>query len=229
MSAALIVAAGRGTRAGTELPKQYVELDGKSILRRTVDVFLGLPEITRLTVVIAKGDAAAYRTALEGLTDKRLTNPVEGGDTRSASVRAGLEALAATSPAQVLIHDAARPFVSSETILGVLNALNVHDGAFAAIPIVDAIWRADGGFAISPLDRSVLWRAQTPQGFRFESILSAHRTFEGIAADDVEVARAAGHLVRIVEGSEANFKITTPADLARARAELALGDAGAPK
>ena len=224
MSAVLIVAAGRGTRAGTDVPKQYVELAGKSILRRTVEVFLDLAEVTKLGVVIAKGNDKAYQTAMNGLTDRRLTDPVEGGDTRAASVRAGLEAMAATSPKQVLIHDAARPFVSPETILGVLDALKVHDGAFAAVPVVDAVWRADGGFAISPIDRSVLWRAQTPQGFRFASILAAHRSFEGQAADDVEVARAAGHLVRIVEGSEANFKITTPADLARARAELAIRD-----
>jgi 2-C-methyl-D-erythritol 4-phosphate cytidylyltransferase len=222
MSAVLIVAAGRGTRAGTDVPKQYVELAGKTILHRTVEVFLGLSEITQVTVVIAKGDDAAYQKAMTGLKDKRITDPVIGGDTRAASVRAGLEAMAATSPDRVLIHDAARPFVSPDTILGVLDALNVHDGAFAAVPVVDAIWRADGGFAISPLDRSLLWRAQTPQGFRFDSILSAHRAFDGTAADDVEVARAAGQLVRIVEGSEANFKITTPADLARARAELAL-------
>lgn len=228
MSAVLIVAAGRGTRAGTIVPKQYVELDGKTILRRTVEAFLGLTEITQLTVVIAKGDEHTYLTAMDGLRDRRISKPVEGGATRAASVRAGLNALVAASPDRVLIHDAARPFVAPGTILAVLKALDVHDGAFAAVPIVDAIWRADGGFAISPMDRSVLWRAQTPQGFRFDTILSAHRSFKGTAADDVEVARASGHLVRIVEGTESNFKITTPADLARARAELTLRDAGTP-
>lgn len=222
MSAVLIVAAGRGTRAGTEVPKQYVDLGGASILARTVEVFLSLDEVTRITIVIAEADEGAYAAALEGITDPRITAPVVGGESRTASVRAGLEALASDPPATVLIHDAARPFVSPDAIRGVLSALKVHDGGFVAVPVVDAVWRADGGFAISPQDRSNLWRAQTPQGFRFDAILTAHRTHEGNAADDVEVARAAGLLVRLVEGSETNFKVTTPADLARARAQLAL-------
>lgn len=222
MTAVLIVAAGRGIRAGTEVPKQYVDLGGKSILARTLGVFLSLNEISRITIVIAKGDEAAYSQALAGVSDRRITDPVLGGDTRAHSVRNGLEALAKDPPQTVLIHDAARPFVTPEAIQGVRTALHIHDGGFVAVPVVDAIWRADGGFAISPQDRSNLWRAQTPQGFRFASILKAHRAHTGEAADDVEVARAAGLLVRLVEGSEANFKITTPADLARARAQLAL-------
>ena len=225
MTAVLIVAAGRGTRAGTDVPKQYVELGGRSVLSRTLSVFLAMPETTRVTIVIAKGDEAAYAKALEGVSDKRLTPPVIGGETRAASVRNGLEALAGNAPETVLIHDAARPFVTPEAIRGVLSVLAVHDGGFVAVPVVDAIWRADGGFAISPQDRTNLWRAQTPQGFRFGPILAAHRAHKGDAADDVEVARAAGLLVRIVEGSDANFKITTPADLARARAQLSLSEA----
>lgn len=226
MNAVLIVAAGRGTRAGTEVPKQYVELGGKTVLARTLSVFLSLPEITRVTIVIAKGDEAAYAKALRGISDDRITPPVIGGDSRAASVRNGLETLAKDPPRRVLIHDAARPFVSPEAIRGVLSVLRVHDGGFVALPVTDAIWRADGGFAISPQDRTNLWRAQTPQGFCFGPILAAHRAHLGEAADDVEVARAAGLLVRIVEGSDANFKITTPADLARARTQLNLPETG---
>ncbi len=221
MSAVLIVAAGRGTRARTDVPKQYVELAGQTILSRTLSVFLSLSEVTRITTVIGQNDRPAYDAALADIDDPRLTEPVVGGETRAASVRAGLEALANDPPEKVLIHDAARPFVTHEAIRGVLSVLDVHDGGFVAVPVVDAIWRADGGFAISPKDRRNLWRAQTPQGFRFKKILTAHRKHKGKALDDVEVARAAGLLVRLVEGSEANFKVTTPADIARAEAQIA--------
>lgn len=219
-TAALIVAAGQGTRAGLDIPKQYASLGGVTVLRRTLDRFLATAGIDRVTVVIAQGDTAAYRTAIEDLSDTRLTAPVTGGENRMQSVRAGLEAMVKKPPSHVLIHDAARPFVSEEAILGVLKVLEVHDGAFVAVPVVDALWRTDGGFAISPRDRSGLWRAQTPQGFHFQRILDAHRAYEGEAADDVQVARASGMLVQIVEGSETNFKITTTSDFVRARAQL---------
>ena len=219
--AALIVAAGRGVRAGTQVPKQYVQMGDKTVLRHTVDRFLELPEIGRLTVVISERDRSEYSEVVAGVTDNRLTAPVIGGETRAHSVRAGLNAMTDNPPDQVLIHDAARPFVAAEAIRGVIDILKVHDGAFVAVPVVDALWRTDGGFAISPQDRTTLWRAQTPQGFRYQRILEAHNRFEGVAADDVEVARASGMLVQIVEGSEMNFKITTSADLVRARAQLA--------
>ena len=220
MTAVVIVAAGQGTRAETEVPKQYVELDRKTVLQRTIECFLALEEISRVTVVISESDRHHYQTAVTKLMDPRLTEPVVGGNTRTQSVRAGLASLASDPPQHVLIHDAARPFVSASAIKGVLDVLKIHDGAFVALPIVDAIWRTDGGFAISPMDRKVLWRAQTPQGFQFNKIFEAHRNFSGDAADDVEVARAAGLLVKIVEGSEANFKITTPADFSRAEVYL---------
>ena len=221
MYAALIVAAGKGSRAGTEVPKQYVDLDGKTILRRTLDRFLGNDGVSRVTVVIADGDEALYTAALGGLSDARLTSPVTGGATRAQSVRAGLEAMTGHPPDHVLIHDAARPFVPPAAIQGVMDVLKIHMGAFVAVPVVDALWRTDGGFAISPQDRSAIWRAQTPQGFQFDGILQAHRAYKGDAADDVQIARAAGMLVQIVEGSEENFKVTTPADIVRARAHLA--------
>ena len=221
MYAALIVAAGNGSRAGADSPKQYVELGGKAILRHTLDCFLAIANIGRITVVIAEADFDRYSAATGDLQDQRLTTPVIGGATRALSVRAGLEALAADPPDQVLIHDAARPFAPPAAIRGVMDVLKIHQGAFLAVPVVDALWRTDGGFAIRPQDRSALWRAQTPQGFQFQNILDAHRSHKGEAADDVQIARAAGMLVQIVEGSEENFKITTPADIVRAQAHLA--------
>ena len=223
MASVLIVAAGRGTRAQSDIPKQYIEIGGKTILRHTIDRFLALPDIDQITVVIAKADKPVYSEALNGLEDPRITQPVVGGDTRAKSVRAGLEAMAKSGPPQhVLIHDAARPFVSPVSVAQVLEVLKIHDGAMVATPAVDALWRTDGGFAISPQDRNMIYHAQTPQGFRFSSILNAHRTFKGEAADDAVVARSSGMLVQIVPGTPENFKITTRADIARARAYLAL-------
>ena len=220
-TAALIVAAGRGTRMGGDVPKQYLDLGGRTILARSVAAFLDLPEIARVQVVIAQGDGALCDEALRDLEDPRLRPWVAGGHTRALSVRAGLHALAPLEPTHVLIHDAARPFVSPQVIRAVLHSLAEADGAFAALPVVDALWRAEDGFAAAPVPRAGLYRAQTPQGFRFGAIRAAHsRAFEE-AADDVEVARAAGLDVRLVEGSEANFKITTEADLERARAMVA--------
>jgi len=221
MIASLILAAGRGTRAATPTPKQYVELNGKTVLARTVERFLAVPRVDSITVVIGREDTEAYENAVSVLDDKRLTPPVIGGETRLHSVQAGLAALVKADPDHVLVHDAARPFVETAQIEALIEALQIHDSAFLAVPSVDALWRTDGGFAISPVDRTTIWRAQTPQGFRFQKFLAAHRSFNGTAADDVEVARAAGILAKIIESTEANFKITTPEDIDRARARLA--------
>lgn len=215
-AAVLIVAAGRGHRLGGEVPKQYLPLAGRSALARGVARFLSEDAVTVLRVVIHPYDYALYAEAMSGLDDPRLGPTVEGGATRAASVLAGLEALAADAPDAVLIHDAARPFVSADLIRRTLDALAEADGAAAALPVVDALWRAEDGNATEPVPRDCLWRAQTPQGFRFDAILAAHRAHGADALDDVEVARRAGLSVRLIEGSEENFKITTPADLARA-------------
>ena len=221
--AALIVAAGRGHRMGEALPKQYLPLADQPILARTIAAFLAADGIDRVTVVINPDDRRLYEAAIRGIEDARLTDPAFGGATRAASVRLGLEALAASAPSRVLIHDAARPFVSADLIARVGDALHEADGAFAAIPVVDALWSSQDGHALDAIPRNGLWRAQTPQGFHFGPILAAHQAActDNTAADDVAVARAAGLTVRIVEGSEQNFKITTPADLARAERRLA--------
>ena len=218
MTAALIVAAGRGSRLGADIPKQYLDLGGKSVLFRTIEAFLGLPDIARVQVVINPDDGTLFEEATKGLDDPRLAKPVPGGETRARSVSNGLQALVGTAPQKVLIHDAARPFVTTRIIRDVIEALDTAEGAFSALEVVDALWRADEDHAATPVPRTNLWRAQTPQGFHFDRILDAHRASDGTAADDVAVAREAGIEVRLIPGDESNFKITTRHDLDRARA-----------
>ena len=219
-AAVLIVAAGRGRRFGDPLPKQYVPIAGVCSLRRCLETFLALDAVSRVQVVIHADDETLYAEAIAGLEDVKLLSPVNGGETRVASVTAGLEALKATRPDHVLVHDGARPFVTARIITDVLEELSVADAAFAALPVVDALWRAQDGSATTSVPREGLWRAQTPQGFRFEALLNAHLAYRGDAADDVEIARAMGIDVRIVTGDSANFKITTPQDLERAERYL---------
>lgn len=219
--AALIVAAGRGQRFGSELPKQYVPLDGPCAFHRALRAFLDVPRIGLVCPVIHPDDSALCDAALAGLADPRLLAPVPGGATRGASVRRGLESLLPRAPDLVLIHDAARPFVPARVIEDVCDALAEAEGACAALPVVDALWRAEGGMAAGPVPRDGLWRAQTPQGFRFDRILAAHRMGDAGAADDVAVARAFGMDVRLVQGSERNYKITLPSDLDRALRDVA--------
>ena len=212
----LIVAAGRGRRFGAETPKQYLPVDGTCALRRSIETFLSLSEVSVLQVVFHPDDETLYADALHGLDDTRLRPPVPGGETRVASVAAGLAALTPFAPDSVLVHDAARPFVSPRIIRDVLKALAHGPAAFPALPVVDALWRGDDGHAVAPVLRDGLWRAQTPQGFRFDTLVRAHASYDGDAADDVEIARAMGVAVRIVPGAEENFKITTAEDLDRA-------------
>ncbi|MEX2520630.1 MAG: bifunctional 2-C-methyl-D-erythritol 4-phosphate cytidylyltransferase/2-C-methyl-D-erythritol 2,4-cyclodiphosphate synthase [Paracoccaceae bacterium] len=220
---ALIVAAGRGARAGDGPPKQYREVAGAPVLRRTIAAFLASPLIDAVLVVIHPDDAEAYAAAAP--VDPRLLAPAHGGAERALSVRAGLEALADAAPERVLIHDAARPFVSQRVIADVAAALETHDGALAAIPIVDAVRRAEAGLCGAPIPREGLWRAQTPQGFRFPAILAAHRAnSDPAAADDAEIARAAGIAVALVESEPENFKITTPRDFERAERQAAMDE-----
>lgn len=203
------------------MPKQFLELQGRAILAHTAAAFLASDVIDHLQVVIHPDDRSLYDEAMAGLSDTRIGPPVSGGATRAASVRLGLQAMAWAAPRHVLIHDAARPFVTPEIIGAVDEALLDHPGAFAAIEVVDALWSSDTGMAKSPVPRAGLWRAQTPQGFRYEAILAAHEACDTDAADDVEIARMAGLDVALVPGHEANFKITTPEDLARAKAQWA--------
>ena len=218
--AALIVAAGRGTRLGGDAPKQYQEIDGRSVLRRSIEALLAHPGVAFVLPVIHAEDAALYAASAAGLAADRVLPPATGAATRSGSVRRGLDALEAHAIDAVLIHDAARPFLSFDVTERVIAALS--DGADAVcpgIPVIDALWRAEDGQADAPVDRTGLWRAQTPQGFAYAAILAAHRATEEDLVDDVAAARAAGLSVRMVHGARENYKITTPEDLERARRE----------
>lgn len=207
---AIITAAGRGTRAGGDLPKQWQMLAGRPVLAHTLEAFAGFRRV--LTI---HPEDRAWAQALGG--DIEL---VEGGATRAASVHNALRALAGSGVTRVLIHDGARPLVPGSVIANVLTALDDHAGAAPALPISDALWRGDAGLVSGTQDRSGLFRAQTPQGFRYDAILAAHDAHPGNAADDVEVARAAGLTVAIVEGHEDNLKLTYPQDFQRAEAIL---------
>lgn len=211
-TAAVIVAAGRGSRAGGEVPKQWQMLAGRPVLAHAIDAFRA--QTDRIMVVIHPDDRARAEAVAASC------DLVPGGATRDASVRNALEALAGAGVERVLIHDGARPLVSPAVIGRVLAALETYSGAAPALPVTDALWRGAEGLVAGTQDRSALWRAQTPQGFRFADILAAHRAYQGVAADDVEVARAAGLDVAIVEGEEANLKLTFPGDFARAEAIL---------
>lgn len=207
-SAVIIVAAGRGSRMGGEVPKQWQMLAGKPVLAHTLAAFTGL----RVVLVIHPDD----RSRAEPLG----VQLVEGGATRDASVLAGLKALEGSGIDAVLIHDGARPLVSSALIGRLVMALESHDGAAPALPVTDALWRGAEGKVAGTVDRADLWRAQTPQAFRFAPILAAHLAHPGGALDDVQVARDAGLDVAIVEGEETNLKLTYPGDFARAEAIL---------
>jgi 2-C-methyl-D-erythritol 4-phosphate cytidylyltransferase/2-C-methyl-D-erythritol 2,4-cyclodiphosphate synthase len=219
---ALIVAAGRGRRFGDPVPKQYLPLAGKAVLRHAVEAFLGHPGIAAVRVVIGPDDAVLYAGAVAGLD---LLPPVTGGEERQESVRLGLESLQALQPDKVLIHDGARPLVDAATIERTLAALDGNAAVVAAIPVADTVKRVAEGRIVETLDRVGLWRAQTPQGFRFDAILAAHRDAAGMRlTDDAAVAERAGLAVALVRGHEDNVKITEPQDLARAARLLGLPD-----
>lgn len=212
--AVLIMAAGKGTRAGGALPKQYRKIAGQAVLRHTLNRFCHHPQINRIQVIINPDDAALCTEAVAGLP---IAPPIAGGNSRQESVRLGLEALASDPPDLVLIHDAARPFVDGATIDGVIAALSDADGAIAAIPMTDTVKLSQGTTIIKGISRDGLWRAQTPQGFRYNAILNAHRKAIGLdLTDDADVAEHAGLQVRLIQAHENNFKITHTADFTRA-------------
>ena len=219
-SVALVVAAGRGHRAGGEIPKQYMTLAGRPLLRRTVAAFAGHGEIDAVRVVINPDDRALYDAAVAGLT---LLEPVAGGAERQDSVRNGLESLVEHGLDNVLIHDAARTFVTADLITRTLAALDHGPGAIAAVQLSDTLKRGDG-MITETIPRDGLWRAQTPQAFHYDAILAAHRDAAGLSlTDDAAVAERAGLAVAIVEGAEDNFKVTRTGDLIRAERVLGIG------
>ena len=210
-TAVIIVAAGSGQRAGGGLPKQWRMLGGQTVADRTIAQFRIHPRIDEIVVVVS---AAEIGRSIDGVTK------VEGGESRAISVRAGLATLQPSAVDHVLIHDVARPLVSHKIIDNVLDALLHHDGAAPALAVTDALWSGQNDQVNGSVDRTGLYRAQTPQGFRFGAIWAAHQTDNTEAADDVELARAAGIDVAIVPGDENNIKLTWAADFTRAEAIL---------
>jgi len=216
--AALIVAAGRGMRAATDVsqPKQYCEIGGAPMLTHTLSAFAGHPGIEDILVVIHPNDEAMYAQAVARFQG-RLLPAIPGGATRQHSVRLGLEALADHAPTRVLIHDAARPFADAALISRVIDALARSPGALPCLPVTDTIKREANGRVSGTVSREGLCRAQTPQGFDFNAILTAHQAAARDSTldftDDTSVAEWFGLDVSTVEGSEHNRKLTTQEDL----------------
>jgi len=227
-TAAILVAAGRGLRAGTGGPKQYRVIGGQTVIFRAMQPFCTHPGVSVVQPVLHPDDASTFNAACAGL---RHQPPANGGATRQASVHAGLEALTSEKPDIVLIHDAARPFVSEALISRAIDAADRTGAAIPAIAVADTIKLidADGNVADTP-ERARLRVAQTPQAFRYDVILEAHRRAarEGRSdfTDDAALAEWAGLTVATFEGDALNMKLTTPEDFAREEARLAslLGD-----
>ena len=216
---ALVLAAGRGARFGGTLPKQYLPLGGMTVLRHAVSAFAANTRLAGIQVTIRPEDRGEYEAALTGFN---LLPPVAGGAERQDSVRLGLEALAPLKPARVLIHDGARPLLDAAMIDRVIDALDRAPAAIPGLPLGDTIKRVADGVITGTLDRTGLWRVQTPQGFHFDAILAAHRAVAGQAlTDDAAVAEVAGIAPVIVMGSEANVKVTTADDLVAAERLIA--------
>jgi 2-C-methyl-D-erythritol 4-phosphate cytidylyltransferase / 2-C-methyl-D-erythritol 2,4-cyclodiphosphate synthase len=219
--AAVIVAGGSGLRVGGEIPKQYQLIGGKPVIWWTLKAFLEHPAVSFVQCVIGAGHEALYKAATQGLT---LTAFVVGGPTRQESCRIGVEACGSAKPTKVLVHDAARPFISSELISQVIAELEHADAVIPGLAVADTMKFAPGGVITKTVDRSAMWFVQTPQGFSFSKILDAHRKAareEQIGlTDDAAVAELAGMEVRIVAGEQRNKKLTTKADVEAANAEL---------
>ncbi|HZC57925.1 MAG TPA: 2-C-methyl-D-erythritol 4-phosphate cytidylyltransferase, partial [Xanthobacteraceae bacterium] len=217
--AAVIVAAGRGERAGGGIPKQYRDIAGEPMIRPTLRAFLNHPSVGVVQPVIGGGDEEAFRAATAGLA--KLLPPVAGGATRQASVRAGLDALAARAPALVLIHDAARPFLSPGLIGRAIAAGTATGAAVPGIVVADTVKGIDADSIVTEtLDRTRLRIIQTPQAFGFDLILKAHRRAAAAGlesfTDDAALAEWAGQRVNVFEGESGNVKVTTNEDFARA-------------
>jgi 2-C-methyl-D-erythritol 4-phosphate cytidylyltransferase/2-C-methyl-D-erythritol 2,4-cyclodiphosphate synthase len=215
--AAILVAAGSGSRFGGPLPKQFALIAGKPVIRWAAEALMR--DGTGCGALLQPvGDAALIEPALAGLSHLPC---VPGGATRQESVRAGLEALVDTAPGVVLVHDAARPFVPASVFAALMAALEDFEGAIPAVPVAETLKRAEGGVIQESVSRVNLFRAQTPQAFSFETLLAVHRKFAGMeATDDASLLEHAGHEVGLVAGSEENIKLTYREDHSRLERSL---------
>ena len=223
ISIALIVAAGRGYRASIDLPKQYVMLGNIPMLRHVIEKFITHRRITHVIIVVHPDDICLYKNAIDGLD---ILPPAFGGDERHISVRNGIEEIAALKPDNILIHDAARPFISHKLIDDLLDALDNHDGVIPALPVIDCVKRSNNDKKIiNTLTRQNLWLVQTPQAFKYQKIRKAHDILHNMGetkniADDAAVFEAANMPVKIINGDQDNFKITTKDDIIRANEKM---------
>ncbi|RIA56498.1 bifunctional 2-C-methyl-D-erythritol 4-phosphate cytidylyltransferase/2-C-methyl-D-erythritol 2,4-cyclodiphosphate synthase [Dichotomicrobium thermohalophilum] len=227
--AALIVAAGRGTRAATPgaPPKQYARLAGQMVLTRTLALFCAHPLVDRVLAVIAEEHRGWYEQAASGLPDRgKLLPPVAGGTERQSSVLNGLNALEDAAPEIVLVHDAARPLTPANVISRVIEGVETHGASIAAVPVADTLKRGQNELIEGTIDRTGLWRAQTPQGFAYKAIRNAHEAAaqrQVTFTDDASIAEWAGMRVALAMGSERNLKITSREDMALAESLIAQG------
>jgi len=218
---ALVVAAGQGSRAGGDLPKQFRQIGGKAVLTHAVDALGAHSAIDAIALVIGAGQEEAVSSLI---SESKVAAIVQGADSRRGSVRAGLEAIAAAGGAdRVLIHDAARPFLPGEVIDRLLAALDTAPGAVPVLPVADTLIRGIEDNIGEVVDRSGLFRVQTPQAFHFDAILAAHREWdsEREATDDAQMLRQRGHDVTLVAGDERLEKLTYPQDFSRAETWIA--------
>lgn len=216
---ALVLAGGRGTRAGGGVPKQYRDIGGMPMLRRTLAAFAEHPDIDAVRAVIHPDDTGLYQDSTQGID---LLEPVFGSDSRQGSSYNGLLSIDKLNPSSVLIQDAARPFTDRATIRRIIDSLAASPAAIAAVPVIDTIKRGNAQDRVSgTVERAGLWRAQTPQGFRYKAILDAHTAVKDQElTDDAGVAEATGMPVQLVMGHENNIKVTTEEDFMRAETIL---------
>lgn len=219
--AAVIVAGGSGLRAGGERPKQYQLIGGRPVIWWTCRAFLEHPAVSHVQAVIGEGHEAMFEEAIDGLP---LARPVIGGATRQESCRIGVEAVARHGPAKVLIHDAARPFVSAALIDDVIGWLDRFAAVVPGMPVAETLKYAPGGIVTRTVDRSAIWAAQTPQGFHYDQILVAYRKAEAERTqgltDDASVAEHAGVAISMIPGQIENRKLTTAEDILIADREM---------
>ncbi|MBR9826839.1 MAG: bifunctional 2-C-methyl-D-erythritol 4-phosphate cytidylyltransferase/2-C-methyl-D-erythritol 2,4-cyclodiphosphate synthase [Alphaproteobacteria bacterium] len=212
---AIIVAAGRGQRAGGEIPKQYRHIGKRTVIEHTLAAFLAHTRIDEVLTVINPNDLPHYEAALPDI------DHVSGGATRTLSVKAGLDAMESKRVDRVLIHDAARPFVSAQVIDRVINALDEAPGALPVLAMTDALLETQDGCMVKRLNRDRIVAAQTPQGFHMAAISAAYESLkQDDVPDDATVLQEAGGQVVTVSGDPANFKITRPEDFQKAQSML---------
>ncbi|HDQ46157.1 MAG TPA: 2-C-methyl-D-erythritol 4-phosphate cytidylyltransferase [bacterium] len=224
--AVLIAAAGAGKRMGAGRPKQFLEIGGTPILMHTLNRFASCPGVNEMILIVPETGRREAERLMESRSFSKPFRMVTGGPERTDSVRLGLEAVHPDTDL-VLIHDAVRPFVPEDKIGEVIRAVQIHGAALLAVPEKATVKRVQDGVIQTTLDRSLLWLAQTPQGFRYDLILQAYEAArrDGVGAtDDAALVERLGHPVHVVMGVEQNIKITTRADLEMAEALLRISN-----